>query len=52
MQKLLIVDDNQQITAILAEYAQKNHYQVIIAMMVSKRYVYSKVKNLMSFYWM
>lgn len=31
MQKLLIVDDNQQITAILAEYAQKNHYQVIIA---------------------
>lgn len=31
MQKLLIVDDNQQITSILAEYAKKNHYQVVIA---------------------
>lgn len=31
MSKLLIVDDNQQITSILADYAKKNHYDVLIA---------------------
>lgn len=31
MPKLLIVDDNQQITSILADYAKKNHYDVLIA---------------------
>ncbi|MEG0294229.1 response regulator transcription factor [Enterococcus sp.] len=31
MQKLLIVDDNQQITSILAEYAKKNSYDVLLA---------------------
>ena len=31
MQKLLIVDDNQQITSILAEYAKKEGYQVVTA---------------------
>lgn len=31
MKKLLIVDDNQQITSILAEYAKKEDYQVVTA---------------------
>ena len=31
MLKILIADDNKQITSILAEYAKKNHYEVSIA---------------------
>ncbi len=31
MLKILIVDDNKQITSILAEYAKKNNYQPLIA---------------------
>ena len=31
MQKLLIVDDNQQITEILTQYAQKEPYEVLVA---------------------
>ncbi len=31
METLLIVDDNQQITEILTEYAKKNHYDVLVA---------------------
>ena len=32
MQKLLIVDDNKQITSILEEYAKKEGYNTIIAL--------------------